>query len=106
MRKNTLLCTIALLMAVCANAAQVTTAYLQRSIDRAAKNGGGVVSVPAGHWYDIGRIELKSGVELHLEEGCYLHFSGKVKDYLPVVFTRDEGIEVYGSGACIYCYYG
>lgn len=92
------------LAALTAQAATVTTASLQKAIDRTAKNGGGVVSVPAGHWYDIGRIELKSGVELHLEEGCYLHFSGKVKDYLPVVFTRDEGIEVYGSGACIYAH--
>ena len=45
---------------------------------------------------------MKSNVDLHLSEGCELHFSGAIKDYLPVVFTRDEGIELYSLGAFIY----
>ena len=45
---------------------------------------------------------MKSNVELHLAEGCELHFSGQIRDYLPVVFTRDEGIEIYSLGAFIY----
>lgn len=103
MPKNTILCALAAFMLVCTPAAALTTASLQKAIDRTSAKGGGVVSVPAGHWH-VGRIELKSGVELRLEDGCYLHFSGLVKDYLPVVFTRDEGIEVYSLGAFIYAH--
>ena len=79
----------------------VSTKAIQMAIDRMSKQGGGTVVIPAGHWLS-GRIELKSGVELHLSEGCELHFSGEVKDYLPVVFTRDEGFEIMSLGAFIY----
>lgn len=65
-----------------------------------ARQGGGQVVIPAGRWL-TGRIELKLGVELHLSEGCELHFSGNIKDYLPVVFTRDEGIEIMSLGALV-----
>ena len=57
--------------------------------------------VPPGVW-KTGRIELKSNVNLHLEEGAELHFSGNIKDYLPVALTRYEGIEVYSLGALVY----
>ena len=79
----------------------MSTHAVQAAIDRAARQGGGQVVIPAGRWQS-GRIELKSGVDLHLVEGCELHFSGEIKDYLPVVFTRDEGIELYSLGAFIY----
>ena len=78
-----------------------STKLIQQAIDKLARQGGGRVVIPAGRWL-TGRIELKSGVELHLSEGCELHLSGKVEDYLPVVFTRDEGIELYSLGAFIY----
>lgn len=79
----------------------MSTHAIQTAIDRASKHGGGQVIIPAGLWKS-GRIELKSGVDLHLVEGCELHFSGAIKDYQPVVFTRDEGIELYSLGAFIY----
>ena len=79
----------------------MSTRTIQQAIDRASKQGGGVVVIPAGRWQS-GRIELKSNVELHLSEGCELQFSGQIKDYLPVVFTRYEGIEIMSLGAFIY----
>lgn len=79
----------------------MSTYAIQQAIDRASQQGGGVVVIPAGEWQS-GRIELKSNVELQLAEGCNLHFSGEIKDYLPVVFTRDEGIELMSLGAFIY----
>ncbi|MBR2203122.1 MAG: family 43 glycosylhydrolase [Prevotella sp.] len=79
----------------------MSTKAIQAAIDKMAKRGGGKVIIPAGKWMS-GRIELKSGVELHLSEGCELSFSGHIKDYLPVVFTRDEGIEIMSLGAFIY----
>ena len=79
----------------------MSTKAIQNAIDKASKQGGGQVVIPAGQWQS-GRIELKSNVELHLEEGCEMHFSGKMEDYLPVVFTRDEGFEIMSLGAFIY----
>ena len=60
-------------------------------------NGG---SSP-GVWR-TGRLILKSNVNLHLSEGAELRFSGNIIDYLPAVFTRDEGVELYSLGACLY----
>ena len=88
-------------MEVRMNKKGLSTASIQQAIDRLSRQGGGQVVIPAGKW-QTGRIELKSGVELHLSDGCELHFSGQIKDYLPVVFTRDEGIELYSLGAFIY----
>ena len=76
---------------------------IQAAIDKLSDMGGGTVVIPAGPW-ETGRIELKSNVNLHLSDGAELHFSGLIRDYLPVVFTRDEGIEIYSLGACIYAH--
>lgn len=46
-------------------------AAIQKAIDRVSRSGGGTVTVPAGEFY-TGPIEMKSGVELHLEEGARL----------------------------------
>lgn len=76
---------------------------IQAAIDQLSQQGGGTVVIPAGQW-ETGRVELKSNVRLHLSDGAELHFSGLIRDYLPVVFTRDEGIEIYSLAACIYAH--
>ena len=81
----------------------LSTDRIQEAIDKIAALGGGTVIIPEGEWL-TGRITLRSNVELRLEEGAVLKFSGRIKDYLPVVFTRDEGIELYSLGACIYAF--
>jgi polygalacturonase len=78
-----------------------STKAIQKAIDHISSKGGGQVIVPPGQWF-CGRIELKNNVNLHLSENAELHFSGDIKDYLPVVFTRIEGVELYSLGACIY----
>lgn len=80
---------------------KLCTQIIQKSIDELSDKGGGTVIIPVGNWLS-GRITLKSNINLHLEEGAELHFSGNVKDYLPVVFTRNEGVELYSLGAMIY----
>ncbi|MDR2914864.1 MAG: glycoside hydrolase family 28 protein [Tannerella sp.] len=80
---------------------KLSTASIQKTIDKLSQTGGGTVIIPAGKWL-TGRITLKSNINLHLEEGAELYFSGEIKDYLPVVFTRNEGIEMYSLGALIY----
>lgn len=44
---------------------------IQKAIDRVSGEGGGTVTIPAGEFL-CGPIELKSGVELHLEMGAKL----------------------------------
>lgn len=44
---------------------------IQKAIDKVSLSGGGTVTIPAGE-YLTGPIELKSGVELHLEMGSKL----------------------------------
>lgn len=80
--------------------ANITNAT-QNAIDRLSAKNGGVVVIPEGDW-TAGRIELKSHINLHFNEGATLHFSGEVADFMPAVFTRIEGIEVMSLGACIY----
>ena len=61
----------------------------------------GVVVIPDGQWTS-GRIILKSGARLHLNDGAVLRFSGDIKDYQPAVLTRNEGYDVMSLGAMIY----
>ena len=53
---------------------------IQTAIDRVYAKGGGVVIVPKGQ-YDVGSIQLKSKVELHLEKGAYLLGGSRSEDY-------------------------
>lgn len=79
----------------------LSTKRIQAAINRMSAKGGGFVVIPEGKWIS-GRIELKSGVCLHLMKGAELSFSGEIKDYLPAVRTRIEGIELMSAGAMIY----
>ena len=64
---------------------------IQKAIDTCNKEGGGIVVVPSG-FYMSGPIEIKSNVNLHLEEGAYIKFT-KTKEEYPLYFTEYEGIE-------------
>ena len=73
---------------------------IQEAVDRLPASGGTVI-VPRGEWKS-GAIHLKSNVKLYLEEGCVIHFSSCMEDYLPPVFTRWEGVECYNYSPLIY----
>ncbi|MEL1240907.1 glycoside hydrolase family 28 protein [Flavobacterium flavipallidum] len=83
------------------SATELNTIRIQKTIDELSAKGGGTIVVPNGKWM-TGRIQLKSNINFHLENDAQLVFSGEIKDFLPVVFTRIEGIEVMSLGACIY----
>ena len=51
---------------------------IQAAIDAVAERGGGTVVIPKGNWH-TGRIELRSNVCLHVEEGANVYFSGEIK---------------------------
>src|SRR5262245_1630805 len=55
--------------------------------------GGGQVVVPAGR-FETGPIVLTSNVNLHVSAGATIAFSRDPSAYLPVVFTRYEGVEL------------
>ena len=74
---------------------------IQAAVDTCAQAGGGTVLIPAGEW-PTGPIHLKSNIHLKLEEGATLRFSQRFADYLPVVFTRWEGMECYNYSPLIY----
>lgn len=80
---------------------KLATAAIQKAIDRISAQGGGTVVVPAGEWL-TGRLMLKSNVNLHIEEGAVLEFTGDLADYLPAVPSRYEGADVQSLGAMIY----
>jgi polygalacturonase len=77
------------------------TAAIAKAIDACVKKGGGRVVIPAGEFL-TGAIHLKSHVNLHLETNSVLKFSTDPKSYLPVVFTRFEGTELYNYSPLIY----
>src|SRR5690242_19252215 len=58
----------------------VNTANIQRAIDKAAADGGGVVSFGPGA-YLTGTISLRTNVTLYLEAGAVIQGSGKREDY-------------------------
>ena len=65
--------------------------------------GGGHVIVPPGQFF-TGAIHLLSYVNLHLEAGSTILFSQDPNAYLPVVFTRWQGIELMNYSPPIYSY--
>ncbi|MBF8193598.1 glycoside hydrolase family 28 protein [Nonomuraea sp. K274] len=74
-----------------------------QAIAACAAAGGGRVLVPAGT-YLTGAIHLADNVELHLEAGATIKFSRDPADYLPVVYTRYEGIELMNYSPFIYAH--
>src|SRR5690606_33386950 len=65
---------------------------IQACIDRLASEGGGTLVLTRGN-YVSGRIELKSHINLYFEDGAVITFKSEIEDFLPVVYTRNEGIE-------------
>ncbi|MDT3401862.1 glycoside hydrolase family 28 protein [Mucilaginibacter terrae] len=76
---------------------------IKAAIEACHKAGGGSVIVPAGK-YLTGPVYLKSNVNLHLEKGATLLFSTKPDDYLPLVPTRWEGVELMNYSPLVYAY--
>ncbi|HLI39001.1 MAG TPA: glycoside hydrolase family 28 protein [Streptosporangiaceae bacterium] len=80
-----------------------STAAIAAAIAACSLAGGGHVVVPAGTFL-TGAIHLRSNVDLHLEKGATLRFSTDPGKYLPVVFTRWQGIEFYNYSPFIYAF--
>ena len=83
-------------------ATDCTNAF-KEAIEKCSKNGGGKVVVPEGNFL-TGAIHLKSNVNLYISENAVIKFSTDKSKYLPVVFTRWEGVECMNYSPLIYAY--
>jgi polygalacturonase len=77
-----------------------STAAIQKALDTAGGAGGGQVLVPSGTFLTA-PLELRSGVDLHLEPGALLTFSKNHTDY-PLIVTSYEGRQTVICQAPIY----
>jgi polygalacturonase len=73
------------------------------AIEACNLGGGGRVVVPAGEFL-TGPLYLKSNVNLYVSKEARIRFSTDPKKYLPVVYTRWEGIECMNYSALIYAF--
>lgn len=83
---------------------QLSTAAIQKAVNQCHESGGGTVLIPAGIFI-TGTIELKSFVNLYLEQGAILQGSKDVKDYLTtfrrhgIIYCLDaEHVTISGEG--------
>ncbi|QGY45590.1 glycoside hydrolase family 28 protein [Maribellus comscasis] len=79
------------------------TLAIKKAIQKANQMGGGTVIIPEGEWITK-KIHFQSNVNIHLEKGAVLLFSGNPDDYLPAVQTTWEGMECYNYSPLIYAY--
>ena len=79
------------------------TVAFRSAIDSCSGAGGGRVVVPEGV-YLTGAIHLKSNVNLHLTKNATILFSEETDKYLPVVYTRFEGVECMNYSPFIYAF--
>ena len=80
-----------------------SSSAIAKAIETCAKAGGGRVVIPAGVFL-TGPVHLKSNVNLHVVKGATLKFSTNPQDYLPLVHTRWEGMELMHLSPFIYAY--
>ena len=80
-----------------------STAAIAKAIEACHAQGGGHVVVPEGVFL-TGAVHLLSHVDLHLSEGATLRFLTDPSAYLPVVFTRWEGVECMNYSPFIYAF--
>jgi hypothetical protein len=88
------------------DAKTINTKTIQAAIEACYKNGGGTVLVPSGTFL-MGTVNLKSNVNLYLQNGAVLKGSPNLNDYVPfnevhygMFFTENsENITISGSGS-------
>ncbi|WP_256012343.1 glycoside hydrolase family 28 protein [Desertivirga xinjiangensis] len=85
------------------DSSRLATQAIKKAIEAASKAGGGTVYFPAGK-YLTGAIHLKSNITIFIDAGAELHFSDNFDDYLPMVKSRYEGVDVTSFSPLFYAY--
>lgn len=80
----------------------LNTDVFAKAIEQLTAKGGGKVIIPAGIWL-TGPIQMKSNIELHVEDGALVRFSGDF-DLYPLIATSFEGLETYRSMSPIHAH--
>jgi len=83
--------------------AKDSTNAIRAAIDACSKAGGGTVLIPKGEFLSAA-IHLKSNVRLHVDTGATLRFDRDPKRYLPLVFSRWEGMELMNYSPFLYAF--
>jgi polygalacturonase len=76
------------------------TKAIAAAIEEVVKKGGGRVVIPEGVWV-TGPIILKSKIDLHIEKGAIVRFSGNYDEY-PLIYTSYEGLDAWRTMSPIY----
>ena len=79
------------------------TRALQNAIDDLSESGGGRLCLSAGVWRS-GALQLRSGVELHLEtpETILQFINTEIEENYPVVYSHWEATPCYNYSALLY----
>ena len=79
------------------------TRALQNAIDDLSESGGGRLCLSAGVWRS-GALQLRSGVELHLEspETVLQFINTEIEENYPVVYSHWEATPCYNYSALLY----
>jgi polygalacturonase len=85
------------------DSSKLATIAIKNAITAAVKKGGGTIYFPAGK-YLTGAIELKSNITVLIDAGAEIHFSDNFDDYLPMVKSRYEGVDVTSFSPLFYAY--
>src|SRR6476661_11081038 len=85
------------------DSSKIATKSIAAAIAAASKKGGGTIYFPAGK-YLTGPIHIKSNITIFIDAGAELHFSDNFDDYLPMVESRYEGVDVKSFSPLIYAY--
>lgn len=76
---------------------------IQKAVDAATLVGKGAqVLIPSGHRYLVGTIELKSGIDFHLEGNAELYVSTNPKDYIndaAIIANGAKNLKITGTGS-------
>ncbi len=76
---------------------------IREAISACSRAGGGRVVIPSGTFL-TGAIHLRSNVNLYISKGATLRFVPDPHLYLPVVYTRWEGVECMSYSSFIYAF--
>lgn len=71
---------------------------IQKAIDVCSENGGGTVVLLSGHTYFSSSIQIKKGVDLHLQKGAVLKATDKIENYIrPCETINDPKTALVGN---------
>jgi polygalacturonase len=80
-----------------------STSGINTLIQTVAQKGGGTIYFPAGN-YLTGAIRLESNITVFIEAGAIIKFSDNFDDYLPMVQSRWEGVDIINFSPLFYAY--